>query len=244
MSQDIIDSDFDEPEDDPEDPQQSEEHQPRRRTKRATKGKYVDPALKETRLSRQDDDDDSRNVPDERPAKRAKTASAPIDVTVDRSSLRKSTKAASAKADKERNEREAEQQQRLMEKRERDRNKVPERMPSQEELLAEAEETAKRNKADLEVLLRLEEERKRLPEKKQIDRGPTMTVISREGKTLIAFSDKETDARTVMFPYCDAFAHKARHASTTPHALPEKAGAQVKRELVEVDSIHASRTIG
>jgi hypothetical protein len=176
--------------------------------RKARTGHYVDPALKKTRPGQRRGTPAAAEAGDghtDRPVKRAKLheedagedALAPI---VDRTSLRKSTKAARELADKVRRERELDRNERRMIKREREKDKTPERLLTQDELLKESDETAVQNAADLQVLLRLEEERKRLPKKPVAEQGPTMTVISREGKTLINFKDKDADARATLFP--------------------------------------------
>lgn len=193
-----MDSDFDAPEEnsDADEKAAASERSKRRASSSRRNGKYVDPALKKTRVS------SGGGGGEARPAKRAKTA--PLqDAAVDRSSLRKSTKAASAKAGKEREMREAETVQRRMRMRERERRKEPEKVLTQEEMLAEAEETAVGNQEDLERLLRLEEEQKRLPVKAERAAGPTMSVVSREGKMVVGFSEKDADARKEMFPQCE-----------------------------------------
>jgi hypothetical protein len=202
-AQDIVDSDFDEPEDvgeaDDEQAAAKEERQQRTSSARGITGKYVDPALR------------PKKAPGQPAAKRAKIASAhaePVEVNVDRSSLRRSTKAASAKADKVRNARHAEMEERRLQKREREKNKVPDKILTQEEMLAEAKVTAVENAKDLDALLRLEEERKRQPLAKTADPGPRMSVISKASGTVIAFLEKNADARAAMFPHCEPVASK------------------------------------
>jgi hypothetical protein len=170
----------------------------------ARTGNYVDPALKKkTRLGRGGTAAAGGHA--DRPVKRAKLHNENADEdavvrSVDRSSLRKSTKAARELADKVRREREVDRDERRMLKREREKDKSPERPLTQDELLKESYETEVQNTADLQVLLRLEEERKRLPKKPVAEKGPMMTVISREGKTLINFKDKDADSRATLFP--------------------------------------------
>lgn len=192
----MIDSDFDEPEEDGSgaDGGAAAERAARRPASRRKAGKYVDPALKRRSTG---------GAAGARPAKRAKlAAAAPPPVAVDRSSLRKSTKAASARADAQRDKADAVREVRRARMREREREKSPEKVLTQEEMLAEAAETAKANEKDLQRLLRLEEERKRLPAAEVKADVPRMATRDRDGKTLVSFTEAEADARAAMFPQC------------------------------------------
>lgn len=195
--QDIVDSDFDDPEDEDDDGDDGGAAEKAARAKpkrRAQTGKYVDPALKKPSAR-------AAQSGEARPAKRVRIEEPQDNVerTVDRSSLRKSTKAASEQADRLRQEREAVLNEKRMQKREREKAKEPEKPMTQEEMLAEADVTAVKNKADLEILLKLEE-RKRLPKQEATKKGPTMTVLSRKDGTFVGFSDKDADVRSAMFP--------------------------------------------
>jgi YL1 nuclear protein len=231
-TQDIIDSDFDEPEDNGDEVAEPEPVRRRSTSARGKTGKYVDPALRPSTKP-------AVRLP---PAKRAKTAeqadvdannndkhttadAEPVDVNVDRSSLRQSTKVASEKADKLRSVRDAEMEERRMQKREREKKKEPVRHLTQEEMLAEAEVTAVQNAIDLDALLRLEEERKRQPVAKAVDPGPKMTVVSNASGTDIRFSDKDTDARAAMFPHCQPLAGGAKPCAAHQSAKQRVVGA-------------------
>jgi YL1 nuclear protein len=216
-----VDSDFDEPEEAPDDADAgpvpvSTRSAPSRG--RARTGNYVDPALKKARPGRA-----ARGDGPGRPAKRAKTRhdgddeQGAVERTGDRSSLRKSTKAARELADKVRREREVDRNERRMLKWEREKDKEPEKILTQEELLKEADETAVQNTADLQVLLRLEEERKRIPKKAAVEQVPRMTVISRGGRTVINFKDKDADTRAALFPQ----AHKPSERAEASEPVKE-----------------------
>lgn len=136
-----------------------------------------------------------------RPAKRAKTAeaAAPPPPAADRASLRKSTKAASLRADAARAAEDAARAARRAKARP---PRAPDPPLTQAQLLAEAEGTAIENEKDLQRLLRLEEERKRLPDKAVKEVGPRMVTHDKEGKTHVSFSEKDADARKALFPHC------------------------------------------
>lgn len=170
----------------------------RRSARKIRSGKYVDPALKPAKRGR------PRKDGEERPKKRTRGADAAADtdnLNVDRSSLRKSTKAASSRAADEREKRELDDEQRRMKKALRDANKPEVRKLTQKELLEEAAETEISNREDLKNLLRLEEERKRLPPPKVKQTGPCISVRSRDGKQTVSISDPNLDARAVLFPH-------------------------------------------
>lgn len=200
--EDIIDSDFDEPEDvpAPDDEVQAEKEVRRsekQTTKKARTGKYVDPALKANR----------GQAPSNRPQKKAKKASETENASasnnnIHRSSLRRSTKIASMRAAEEREKRQVTEAERRKKKAAREAEKPEVRVLTQKEMLEEAKITEEKNKESLKELLRLEEEKKRLPPPKKKSKEPVMSVkSSKDGKQTVSFTSKDTDARKAMFPH-------------------------------------------
>lgn len=113
--------------------------------------------------------------------------------------MRKSTKAASAKAAEERERRRKgeEARRRLRAKREAERE--PTRPLTQEERLAKARETEIENRASLAELLKMEESKKRATVQKKQTNEPVLSLRIRDGKTTISLSEG-VDAMAVMFP--------------------------------------------
>lgn len=132
--------------------------------------------------------------------KKAKPEKAGRDGGAQRPSLRRSTKVASERAAKEREKRQQEDEERRRKRTLREAEKPEVRKLTQEELLEEAKETEVANRESLKELLRLEEEKKRLPPPKKMENGPVMSLRSRDGKQTVSFTLKETDARKAMFP--------------------------------------------
>lgn len=162
----------------------------RQASRKARTGKYVDPALKANR----------RQAPSNRPQKKAKASSEVENPNIHRSSLRRSTKIASMHAAEEREKRELTDAKRRKKKAAREADKPEVRVLTQKELLEEAKVTEEKNKESLKELLRLEEEKKRLPPPKNKSKEATMTMRSRDGKETVSFSSKDTDAKKAMFP--------------------------------------------
>lgn len=181
--EDIIDSDFDEPE---EAAQESNPAPVEPRERKRRYGKYVDPATKKPR-------------PATAPKPHAAGTPANAADPPARKSLRRSTKAASEKAAESRAQRRKDEAVRRARREAREANKEVLKIPTQEELLAEAAETEVANRESLKELLRLEEEKKRLPPPKKRSTGPVVSTRSRDGVQTLSFSDG-VDPREVMFP--------------------------------------------
>uniref|UniRef100_A0A7S2ZFK5 Vps72/YL1 C-terminal domain-containing protein n=1 Tax=Rhodosorus marinus TaxID=101924 RepID=A0A7S2ZFK5_9RHOD len=135
-----------------------------------------------------------------------------IELEVFNRSMRRTTKMASAQTMQKRREREQEDTKRRIKKEERDQFREVERELTQEELMKEALKTEEINKASYLELVRLEEEKKRLPAtKQQIQRGPRLTFRSRDGKQTLSFTaeehasdifPKESTLATAVQPMC------------------------------------------
>uniref|UniRef100_A0A7S0G5I1 Vps72/YL1 C-terminal domain-containing protein n=1 Tax=Rhodosorus marinus TaxID=101924 RepID=A0A7S0G5I1_9RHOD len=115
-----------------------------------------------------------------------------IKMEVFNRSMRRTTKMASAQTMQKRREREQEDTKRRIKKEERDQLREEERELTQEELMKEALKTEEINKASYLELVRLEEEKKRLPPtKQQEERGPRVMLRSRDGKQTLSFTADE-----------------------------------------------------
>lgn len=198
--EDLIDSDFDEPEAPKETPDpdriekdlRAEELKNRKRSLA-----YSDPALKKVRkgiLKKVAKKKVTIQLPDEiEPGKSSLREPG-------KSSLRKSTKVASARAAEARAERTEREEKRRKKRMEKESTKEEEIPLTQEELLEEAKKTEILNRESLKELLRLEEEKKRIPGQKQRELGEKMTLRSRGGVNTISFS-KGVEPRKVLFPH-------------------------------------------
>lgn len=198
--QDIIDSDFDEPEErQKEEGDDAEKEVRQSERKRRRSGKYVDPATKKRRLNtgsavqRKPKSNEEKSKDDK--GKNAKT------LRTGRPSLRKSTKIASERAAEERKRRKQDDAERRRKKLLREAGKPEEKVWTQKELLEEAKETEIKNRESLKELLRLEEEKKRLPPPKKKVNVEIISVRSRDGKHTISFTDKNADARKELLPH-------------------------------------------
>jgi vacuolar protein sorting-associated protein 72 len=96
---------------------------------------------------------------------------------------RQSSRPSTLKRSIEREEREQQARQRPKRK----RPKVERRVLTQAERMAEAEHTEVLNRQSLADLLRQEEEKKRVVERRVRFEGPTIRFVSRNGKSLLAF---------------------------------------------------------
>eukprot|EP00177_Eucheuma_denticulatum_P005967 GFKZ01010881.1.p1 GENE.GFKZ01010881.1~~GFKZ01010881.1.p1 ORF type:complete len:242 (-),score=70.21 GFKZ01010881.1:1262-1987(-) len=189
--EDIVDSDFDEPEEAPTDEAgQAEKAARQAERKRKRPGKYVDPAIKGRRAQGS-----------ARPVQRRSKSADVEPAAIHRSSLRRSTKLASVRAAEERERRMADEEERRKRKMMKAAEKPQVKILTQEELLEEAKETEVKNRESLKELLRLEEEKKRLPVVKKKEGGDVMSVRSAGGKQTVSFTRKEVDARKEMFPH-------------------------------------------
>lgn len=113
--------------------------------------------------------------------------------------MRKSTKAASAKAAEERERRRKGEEARRQLRAKREAEREPTRPLTQEERLAKARETEIENRESLTELLKMEERKKRAPVQKKQSSGPVLSLRIREGKTTISLSEG-VDPMAVMFP--------------------------------------------
>ena len=200
VEEDVIDSDFDAPEERVSDGSDAEREARLSERKRKRTG-YVDPARKKRHttsgITPATTDGGSGDV---KAVREKRTKSASESPVAPRTGLRNSTKRASLKAAEERAARDEEQAVRRAKRAAREARRVPVKEPTQEEKLAEAVETERANAESLRHLLRLEEERKRLPVRKKRTRGAVIHMRDREGVTTLSFMDPETDVKEVLFP--------------------------------------------
>lgn len=190
----MIDSDFDEPEEvAAEDGTQAEKVARQAERKQRRGGRYVDPALKRRRVA------DVARTTDKKVKGGQGEDGTPS--TIHRSSLRRSTKIASERAAEERERKAADGEERRRKKMLREAGKPQEKILTQKELLEEAKETEIKNRESLKELLRLEEEKKRVPVVRKKVEGEVMSMRSKGGKQTISFTNKDTDSRREMFPH-------------------------------------------
>lgn len=107
---------------------------------------------------------------------------------------------ASLRAAEQREKREVTEMERRRRKKLREKEKPEIRVLSQKEMLEEARETEVRNGESLKELLRLEEEKKRVPLKKKGKEERMSVRSAREGET-VSFTRKDADAKREMFPH-------------------------------------------
>lgn len=157
--------------------------------RRKSRSAYVDPASRRRKRRATD------------PGNAKPRAAAATPAARERSSLRSSTKRASAAAAESRARRAEQEEKRRMKKAERDAKRPIVHVPTQEEMLEEAKETELANKESLKDLLKLEEERKRVPVRKTSEqKKQVMSLRDRNGAATISFTDADTEARQVLFP--------------------------------------------
>ncbi|KAJ8904137.1 hypothetical protein NDN08_000664 [Rhodosorus marinus] len=178
--EDVIDSDFDQPEVVEAAPVEEDVKEKKRKANTA----YKDSAA--TRKN-------NANPPSKgRPGGRPRKTGLNIEMEVFNRSMRRTTKMASAQTMQKRREREQEDTKRRIKKEERDQFREEERELTQEELMKEALKTEEINKASYLELVRLEEEKKRLPPTKQkVQPGPRLVLRSRDGKQTLSFTAEE-----------------------------------------------------
>lgn len=158
--------------------------------RKARAGKYVDPGLKRSA--------GGAAAAASRGVKKVRKGADAGRAGGHRTSLRRSTKIASLRAAEQREKREVTEMERRQRKKLREMEKPEIRVLSQKEMLEEARETEVRNGESLKELLRLEEEKKRVPVKKK-GKGERMSVRSaRDGET-VSFTRKDADAKREMF---------------------------------------------
>mmetsp|Transcript_16801 Transcript_16801/g.23376 ORF Transcript_16801/g.23376 Transcript_16801/m.23376 type:complete len:373 (-) Transcript_16801:69-1187(-) len=199
--EDVVDDDFDLPENDVFEPEEDEEAAKKSDRQPKKKSVYVDPkgqAALQREKKRQkrtikpkvkeieSDDDYSENESDEleEPSK----ATGKETPKTDRQ-MRDSTKTLSMEKKVARERRQKELQRRRAERGPRRRTYY--RKISQKDLLEETKITEEINKASLEILLAIEEERKKLPQLKTIIQGPIITFHSKDGQSTLTFSDNK-----------------------------------------------------
>lgn len=174
----------------------------RRVARRERASKYVDPASKKnvatdrggTSQSNQTGKGDQDEILRSEPKLGFGTLTAEK-----RTSLRKSTKAASARAAEERARRRVDEEERRRQKALRDAEKKPVRPLTQAERLEEAKVTEELNRKSLNELLRMEEEKKSIVVVKKRETGPVISTRSRDGKTTVSLSEG-VDVSEALFP--------------------------------------------
>lgn len=192
----MVDSDFDEGEDaaqegDDVQAEKAARVSERQAARRAKGGRYVDPALKAS----------YRTAALTASAKKPKPQRKPKSSRLPRASPRRSTKVASEQASEKRAKRQVKDAERRLKRTQRQAEKPEVRVWTQEELLEEAKKTEVKNRESLKELLRLEEEKKRLPPPKSKSHVPVISLRSRNGKQTVSFTSKNTDVPQFMFPH-------------------------------------------
>lgn len=222
-AEDVVDSDFDEPEsvdndDDRNSPKNADaptapsaaeaavRTEERRAMRRDRTSRYVDPATKKrntVETSNQLKKDGTTTGKEKRTVtnnlkRNGQDANATASGT--RSSLRKSTKAASARAAEQRERRRVGEAARRKQKAIRDAGRTPVRPLTQAERLEAAKITEELNRDSLADLLRMEEEKKRVPVIKRDKQGDVISARSKNGKWTVSFPEG-VDVSNVMFPH-------------------------------------------
>lgn len=175
----------------------------RRAARRDKSNRYVDPATKKSvgdKSSMQKSgqlDQSGVAQSEERGDERHKFRTEAVPKS--RATLRKSTKVASARAAEERERRRKGEEARRQLRAQREAERKPARVLTQEDRLAIARETEIENKQSLAELLKLEEKRKRTPVQKRQNPGPVLSVRVRDGKTTVSLSEG-VDVMEAMFP--------------------------------------------
>lgn len=200
--EDVVDDDFDIDEGEAKQAATAREERTLMRegaTKRKGRGVYVDPALKRKHA----------RVGGGAAGARATRGKAAAKVVPPSSmSMRRSTKTKVGAMQAARKIREREQKKASAARRAKQKPKVEEKPMTQEELLAAAVETELVNKRSLELMLRIEEERKRAMRwKKKVNAGPVLRYRSRAGEatntltfTMVARIPSVINARSVPYP--------------------------------------------
>lgn len=180
--QDVVDSDFDREEQvlnsstQAQTAEQEARLADRVRSKRGVVGRYVDPALRPKHHKKR--------------ARQTQTIS-PSSTGLDRSSLRKSTRVASEQA--------AERRAIKQRRKPRERKLEHVHIPTQEERLETAKMTEKENGESLKQLLRLEEEKKRVPAERKEVTGDKIGYEWKHGKSKISFTKGVSDDQIRSF---------------------------------------------
>lgn len=203
----------------------------RRNARRDRPNKYVDPALR--RKTGNNNVNNNTSTAGPQPQQKAtssivhsvtkfgggKTSSVASLATIagTRTSLRKSTKAASARAAEERAKRRVDEEARRKQKALRDAEREPTRPLTQKERLEEAKQTEVMNRESLADLLRMEEEKKRAATTSKRETGPVISFLSRAGKSTVSLSEG-VDVQKAMFPQMPELKKKGEVITTTADA--------------------------
>merc|ERR1711865_1162905 len=187
-SSDSADSDIDDSEEEDLDDGAKEEAALRKSEKRSRvaqnqqKMTYKDPGLKKKSTA-------TTTAPV--PKRKAPAEPAAAVIPGEGRSFRKSTVALSGAAETERAQKRQKQQENAKKREEQNKHKEPEKKLTQAQLLAEAARTEILNQRSLQALLHIEEEKKRVRQKKVKDAGPLIRFHSKNGRNLITFTDPE-----------------------------------------------------
>lgn len=176
--EDVVDSDFD----DTEEEEDEEEVKVAPERRRKTAGQYVDP-VKKVGASSSSSSSAAAAAP---PQRRSRQTQGQQIAVIKMMGRRKSTRGATQKKAQQLEEREAEAEARPKPKR---RKTEPHRVYTQEERLKRAEQVEVENRASLEALLRVEEERKRVRVRKEAPKGARVRWRSKDGRQYVAFSE-------------------------------------------------------
>lgn len=176
----------------------------RRTSRRERTGRYVDPATKKKSAAdkpklRKDVGQSSLHPSSGAVAGQGSGAEGRTTIASTRSSLRKSTKAASARAAEERERRRVGEVARRRQKALRNADRQPARPLTQAERLEAAKMTELLNRDSLNDLLRMEEEKTRVPVVNRREPNDIISTRSRDGKWTVSFTDG-VDPQQVMFP--------------------------------------------
>ncbi|KAA8494717.1 SWR1 complex subunit 2 [Porphyridium purpureum] len=236
--EDVVDSDFDEPEEQPDDRGKGgddlqENERQIKRAERATAASHRKRALGRA----------YKEPTHAKPVKSIKkattalpaasevaTAASVVSPLRSKGALRSSTKLASSISEKERTLKAQEDRKRLEKIRERRNRAEPERILTQAELLEEAKQTAVRNAEDLARLLRVEESRKRVEPVRKVLKLPSMRLYSRSvNEALTSTPELNANLAAQSSKVSDDTTPRARHVVSFVN-LP--ASEEERRELM------------
>lgn len=178
----------------------------RRASRKDRPSKYVDPAMRRNKASVTQKKTSINNATStSTPTPTSASASASVFGSVPglqmRTSLRKSTKAASAKAAEERARRKVDEDERRKIKARRDAGRVPMKEKTQSERLNEAKVTEELNKQSLKELLKMEEDKKKVTaSKKKQTAKRAVSVRSKNGVQTVSLT-KDLDVIETLLPH-------------------------------------------
>jgi len=206
--EDYVDSDFMTDEEDEEEDEEAEQEvreQEKIEKRKAKKSAYLDPAKRAKSIKSTDSDSDEDDAASKTSrGGRRKTSSETAGAKTDRS-FRSSTTLRSEASKSAASEAAQRKQEQVKSK-----SSADERRLTQEELLEEAKATAMENEKDLQRLVQIEEDMKKIEWKKSPLTGPRIITLLRKDADLITFTD----------PSCSPYLWHNSSPPTPPSKIP------------------------